>query len=53
MDELGAAPELAAACEVTMNSNDVPLALNFILFLSKVNWIDVFSGIMCCSSGFG
>jgi hypothetical protein len=33
----------AAAWEVTMNSNDFPSTLNFILFLSSVNWIAVFN----------
>jgi hypothetical protein len=41
-----AAVEDAAAWETTMNSNDFPSALNFILFLSSVNWIDVFNGMM-------
>jgi len=40
-----AAVEDAAAWETTMNSNDFPSALNFILFLSSVNWIDVFNGM--------
>src|ERR1700752_3406452 len=53
-EEVGlSAAEVAAAWEITMNLNDVPLALNFIIFLSRVNWIGVFSGMICCSSGFG
>jgi hypothetical protein len=40
-----AAADGAAAWEMTMNSNDFPFALNFILFLSRVNWIAVFNGI--------
>src|ERR1700741_5626032 len=53
-EEVGlSAAEVAAAWEMTMNLNDVPLALNFIIFLSRVNWIGVFSGMICCSSGFG
>jgi hypothetical protein len=41
---VGAAAE-AAAWEATMNSNDFPSTLNFILFLSSVNWIAVFNGM--------
>ncbi len=36
-----------------MNSNDFPSTLNFILLLSSLNSIAVFSGIMACSEGFG
>jgi len=48
-----AVAEDAAAWEMTMNSNDFPSTLNFILFLSSVNWIAVFNGMMVCSEGFG
>ena len=47
------AAEDAAAWEITINLNDDPFALNFIVFLSSANSIGVFSGMMCCSSGFG
>ena len=48
-----ATAEDATAWEMTMNSNDFPSNLNFILFLSSVNWIAVFNGMMVCSEGFG
>ena len=45
--------EDAAAWEITINSNDSPLALNFNLFLSSVNWTAVFNGMIVLSDGFG
>jgi hypothetical protein len=47
--EAGVVAEDAAAWEMIMNSNDCPSTLNFILFLSSLNSIAVFSGIMVCS----
>jgi hypothetical protein len=45
--------EDAAAWDTTINSNDFPSTLNFILFLSSLNSIAVFIGMMACSEGFG
>jgi len=41
----GPAAEDTAVWPTTKNSRDFPLALNFILLLSRVNWTAVFSGM--------
>jgi hypothetical protein len=51
--EAGVAGEDAAAWDTTIKSNDFPSTLNFILFLSSLNSIAVFIGMMACSEGFG